>query len=70
MMQIVNVEACLRRLNCKQFSIAFLDIIKAFDTVYRKKLFEKITINNDKLVQRNIKKLRELLFNPNHTWKY
>jgi hypothetical protein len=41
-MQIVNVEACRRRVNGNQLCIAFLDISKAYDTVYRKKLFEKL----------------------------
>jgi hypothetical protein len=47
-MQVVNLEACLRRLNGKQPCVAFLDISKAFETVYRKKIFEKIGKNNEK----------------------
>jgi hypothetical protein len=67
MMQVVNVEAALRRLNGKQLCVAFLDISKAYDTVHRKKLFETLGKNNEKGVQKNIIKILELLFNFNHT---
>jgi hypothetical protein len=65
--QIVNIEATIRKMHCNQLSICFLDVKKAYDTVDRATLFKKLNKNNQGAVQKSIVKLLELLFNYCHT---
>jgi hypothetical protein len=65
--QLVNLEATMKKMHCTQLSICFLDVKKAYDTVDRTILFKKLNQNNQGVVQKSIIKLLELLFNYCHT---
>jgi hypothetical protein len=65
LLQIINLEAAIKSMKCKQMSICFLDIKKAYDTVDRTILFEKIKSNNGSAIDRGLIRIIELLFNYN-----
>jgi hypothetical protein len=64
-LQIINLEAAIKNMRCKKMCICFLDITKAYDTVDRKKLFEKLEKNNEGKLHKGVIKILELLFNFN-----
>jgi hypothetical protein len=65
-LQIINVEATIRQMSCKQLCLAFLDIRKAYDTVKRKLLYEKMKKHNGGKINRYLIKIISLLFDYNH----